>query len=212
MGVHNPSLKNRSRSEKDSSGCVAVPPGPTLLSSFTRRNQDVYRPSPGVAVPCLRLAPGPDGYEVEPPQLHDFERAPGSVLRPRVASWLAQPRAQGSYADQLNGDDLAQLRDLAAAALLDVGGLSQAQAREWIEDPITGSRRTTLLSGAEAAYGDPRSNRRRAARGRRLWVRLAAWPWWSIADAGHPMSGPLPTGWWTLPRVMETMRSWVDAQ
>jgi len=188
-----------------------VPPGPSLLSSFIERGRPVYRPAPGVAVPRLERVPAPEEFLVVPNELHRYRRAPEVVLRFRVASWLDQWEAQGSRAHALDADDLAQLRALAASALHDVAGLKQSAVKEWIGPPtVDGRRRTAILSGVPSTVhqGGTRSTGRQIARGRRLWVQLAAWPWWAIFDARGTVAGPLPTRWWEIPRVVETYRTW----
>src|SRR5215203_1852802 len=90
-------------------------------------------------------------------------------------------------AHALDSGDLAQLRALAAAALRDVAGLSEAPVQEWIGPPtISSDRRRAILVGvpSKIAPGHTRSTRRQIARGRELWVQLAAWPWWAVLDAG----------------------------
>jgi hypothetical protein len=188
------------------------PPGPSLLSFFVRRGRPVYRPAPGIAVPCLEQVPGAHRFVVVPKERHCYRRAPQGVLRLRVAAWLDQPDAQGTRSHFLDTDDLAQLKALAAAALRDVAGLPEAAVREWIGLP-TGSatRRVAIMSGvpSEDHQGDTRSTRRQIARGRRLWVRLAAWPWWAAVDAGEDVAAGMPRRWWELPRVVETHRTWL---
>lgn len=193
-------------------------PSPGLMSLILRRNQSLYRPAPGVAAPRLDLVPGGDGHLVRPPALAEYERAPESVLHAHVAAWLAQPEAQVSRQRSanrrrpwLNQRDLWQLRDLTAAALADIAGLTQAAIREWIEDSIAGPRRVELMAGADPMAGDTRSTRRRIERGRARWVRLGAWPWWPLVDAGQPIKGAA-AGWIGHPRAQGTFVQWMELQ
>lgn len=179
------------------------------MSRLIRRGcGGVYRPGPGIAVPRLDLVPGPDGYPVRPPELCRLDRAPEAVLQPTVSAWLAQPAAQASRSSRLNQRDRWQLEALCAAALRDVAGLSEPAVREWIEDAIDNARRRELMAGAEAERGDTRSIRRRISRGRGLWVLLAAWPWWAVAEAGLELRAP--ASWYQLERVHSTFATWAD--
>lgn len=129
------------------------------------------------------------------------------MLRLRVASWMENPRAQGTRT--LDRDDRDQVRALSSAALTDIAGLSLLQVREWIEDPIDSTRRRELMAGADPDRGDTRSTVRRNGRGRLRWARLGAWPWWAIADAGFELSGRLPQRWWEIDRVAGTLEHWL---
>src|SRR5690606_1129328 len=113
-------------------------------------------------------------------------------------------------AEGLDSGDLAQLRQLAAAALHDVAGLRQAAVGEWIYRDIDTQRRVALMAGSAPDHGDTRVVRRSIASGRKLWVRLAAWPWWAIADevGEQNLVRELRGPWWKLARVVETYRLW----
>lgn len=196
--------------EQDRRTDSPVPPGASLLSSLIGRNRPVYRPAPGVAAPRLEQVPAPEGFLVIPNELHRYRRAPEAVLRFRVASWLDQLDAQGGRAHALDRDDRAQIRKLAGAALHDVAGLSQPQVMEWTNmPPIDNERRRALMSGAPTEVnGDTTVTQRRIREGRKLWVQLAAWPWWAVVDAGETLTGGLPARWWEMSRVVETYRTW----
>lgn len=152
------------------------------------------------------------GFLIQPRQLADYRQAPESVLRQRVAAWVDQPIAQSSRAHTLDSRDLAQLTRLGAAALKDIAGLSRAAVCEWIGPPtISNERRRAIMAGEPSDQhqgGDLRATGRQIAEGRELWVRLAAWPWWSLADAGESVAGGLPGKWWELPRVREVLGAW----
>jgi hypothetical protein len=173
-------------------------------------------------VPRLEQVPGPDGILVVPPELHEYRQKPDRqlerrrrlggepFLRPRVARWLDHPESGASEID-FNRNELTELKALAAAALIDVAGLSQAAIQEWLRPETSNERRPGIMAGvpAESHQGDTRSTGRRIERGRRLWIRLAAWPWWAVVDAGEDVAGGMPRRWWGLPRVIETHRTWL---
>jgi hypothetical protein len=216
-------MRPRQPFEKDRKRSSPVPlPSPSLLSSFIRRGRPAYRPAPGIAVPRLEQVPRRDGVLVVPLELHESRqmcdpqlkrrrRFQGEPLpRPRVARWLDRPESEARKID-FNRDELSELEALAAAALRDVAGLSEAEVREWLSPEISNQRQCGIMAGVPATchQGDTRSTRRRIARGRRLWVRLAAWPWWPVVDAGGDVAGGVPRRWWELPRVAETHRTWL---
>jgi hypothetical protein len=206
------SVESSRPSGEDRGTAFAVPP-PTsaLMSAFVqaRPRRPVYRPAPGIAVPRLEQVPSGEGYLVVPVALHEFRRAPEAVLQPRVGAWLDQPDAQAARRHELDRRDLAQLSALAAAALHDIAGLSQRAVTEWFSPTITWERRRALMRGEDACHGDTRTTRRRIARGRKLWVQLAGWPWWPIDDSnGGDALSRLPKRWWELPRVVETYDTW----
>jgi hypothetical protein len=203
-------------------GSPVPPPGPSLLSSLIRRGRPAYRPAPGIAVPRLEQVPGPDGVFVVPLELDEYRRTSDRqlefkrrlgdepLLRPRVARSLDHPES-GAREIDFNRDELSELKALAAAALHDVAGRSQAAVQEWLSPEISNQRQCGIMAGvpADSHQGDTRSTRRRIERGRRLWVRLAAWPWWAVVDAGEDVAGGMPRRWWELPRVVDTHRVWL---
>lgn len=68
--------------------------------------------------------------------------------------------------------------------------------------------RLQLARLTAAAYRDIGGNRLiDIADGRRLWVAVGAWPWWAIARATgrRDLSGGLPSGWWELQIVGQTL-------
>jgi hypothetical protein len=85
-----------------------------------------------------------------------------------------------------------QLRALVVAALLDVAGF-----------PLDHEAYAKI--GYESEYNRERTVQKAANRGRQLWAKLAAWPWWALG----PRSGPLGI-WWTEPRVVEAFTAWRD--
>jgi hypothetical protein len=185
------------------------------MSVFTagKPRRPVYRPAPGVAVPRLEEVPdgAGGGYRVIPNELYEFQRAPEAILHSGVAAWLEQPLAQRSR--QLGQHDIAQLRRLTVAAVRDISGLTKGGAEEWIavESPISNRRRRELMAGARDSHLVDRDGEKvRCREGRKLWVELAAWPWWAIVDELGPVGlrGGMPDRWWKLPRVIETFDSW----
>jgi hypothetical protein len=178
------------------------------MSSVLRKGRPVYRLAAGVAAPRLETVTSSLG-QVIPQELHAFRRAPESVLRLRVASWMENPLAQETRSVALDRNDRDQINALASAALTDIADLSLLQTREWIEDPIDSPRRRELMAGADPDRGDTRSTVRRNTRGRQLWARVGAWPWWAIADAGFKFDGRLPQRWWEIDRIAETFSCWL---
>jgi len=70
-------------------------------------------------------------------------------------------------------------------------------------------RRRALMSGDRAEVnGNTTVTGRRIREGRKLWVQLAAWPWWAVVDACGSLAGGMPARWWEMPRVVETYRTW----
>jgi hypothetical protein len=93
-----------------------------------------------------------------------------------------------------------------------VVGLSVEAVKEWLAlSSINVDRRKAIMAGAPSAthQGDMRSTRRQIARGRKLWVLLAAWPWWAVVDGGEVVAGGMPSAWWTLARIVETYQTWL---
>jgi len=66
------------------------------------------------------------------------------------------------------------------------------------------------------AYGGNESSqiravRRDVAKGRRRWVAVGAWPWWAVARATSKpdLRGGLPSEWWEIDEVSETLSHYV---
>jgi hypothetical protein len=176
-------------------------PGPRLLSKFITSRRPLYRPVPGTAVPKLAQIPSDQGYLVVPPELYAYERAPSAVLRSHVTIWMHDGGIgqvpQRAIQPDLDRDDRAQLRCLGAAAFHDIGRWSA----EEIQDQI----------GTPGSAGQTRTIRRSIRKGRRLWVQIAGWPWWSIHDAfGSEALDQVLDGerWWIGQRVIETYETW----
>lgn len=177
----------------------------------------MYRPAPGIAAPRIeRVLDDELGVEVVPRELHELRRAPEAILRPRIATWLDRPEAQPSQQYQLDGSDIGQIKALAAAALADIAGLRRAAVCEWITPPksehIDGSRRRELLEGAEPELmtdAEAKFTARKLREGRGLWVKLAAWPWWPLANAGFQVEHGLRSGWWRLEPVTQAFQDWM---
>jgi hypothetical protein len=85
----------------------------------------------------------------------------------------------------------APLRFLAAAALRDICA--------WGPEEIT----------AELFRDDPKSAKRAAKRGRLLWARLGAWPWWGAHHWFSQSPGSaLPAAWWENSAATEALHDW----
>lgn len=91
-----------------------------------------------------------------------------------------------------NSTSNAQLRSLVAAALRDI-----------YDDPLDSREHDMTVCGL-LGFSNERTASDSILRGRKLWVLLAAWPWWALDYKG----GRLPKNWRTLPRVAEAFAMW----
>jgi hypothetical protein len=222
---HMGSLESQQHGAKDRRERSPVPPlapSEALLSSFVGSRRPVYRPAPGIAVPRLEQVPAEGGLQVVPPSLHEYRqlsdrelvrrrrRETLPVLHPRVYQWLDHIRS-GERPIDFNRDERSELKALTAAVLRDVAGFSPPSIEEWVDTTTLAdnSRRIELMAGtSNSRYGD-RVVRDLVRRGRELWVQLAAWPWWPIAQSGKSVVGGLPESFWELRDVVETHALWV---
>jgi hypothetical protein len=141
--------------------------------------------------------------------VHDGLKVPALKLSAEWHLYELHPEGQGikaAVAEHLDGErnaaarvsagpqSAAQLRRLSMAAFMDLGGNKQEDVGDH--------------------YGASNA-RRDISIGRRLWVKIGAWPWWAIAAAhvdGHEeewdFGRGLPADWHALPRAVETFHRW----
>jgi hypothetical protein len=183
----------------DRTEASAVTPGDALRGAIleaARAGRPAWPVLRGLKVPRLEQVPIDvpygDGRAYMPPGEAFLDRArlalhEDALLALETDNGLALSRA---YA---NSTACAQLRALAAAALRDVCGYP-------LDDRDTGRPSVCGYLG----FGEKRAAGRAVTRGRTLWPKLAAWPWWAL----NPEGGPLPRKWWAQPRVVETLDVW----
>lgn len=205
---HSLSVAGDSARDEEDQASVFLPPGPDLLGAIVASDRPTYRTAYRVAAPRLERVPDHLGRRSSPAELVAFRRNPNAILRPRVAIWIED---DSGYAQRtlgpLAGRDLTTLRKLVAATLHDLGGLTQVAVAEWTDDKgVTPGRADELLNGVAPDRFDTRVVRERIAEGRQLWAKLAAWPWWPIAQEAQ-LTGSLD-GWQTLPAVRSTWQMW----
>ena len=184
---------------KDRAGTSAVTPSDALrgvILDAARAGRPTWPVLRGLEVPRLELVPIDvpygDGRAYMPP-------GEASLIDARLVlhndALLALDTNHGialsrAYANSTAG---AQLRALAPAALRDVCGYP-------LEDR---SPESPSVCGY-LKFSDKRAAARAVTRGRNLWPKLAAWPWWAL----NPKGGRLPDEWWTQPRVSEAFAVW----
>jgi hypothetical protein len=168
------------------------PPGPELWTAIEQRSRGrpVYRVADGLFVPRLTWTAEAHHYDAEP-------QAVG--IRADVASNLDGERG-GARRVETSRRSRSQLARLTAAVYRDIGDSNLCQISEHF------------------GYGGNQTSRERAARrdvaeGRRLWVVVGGWPWWSIARAtgNRDLTGGPPPDWWMLTEVAETLDHYVKA-
>lgn len=170
---------------------ICPPPGPEIWALIEQAalRRPVYRAADGLPVPRLTWTA----------EAHHYDREPESVgIRADVASHLDAER-DGAKRVEASKRSRLQLARLTAAAYRDVGGSCAVDIAEHL---CYGGNQSSQI----------RAVRRDAAEGRRLWVAAGAWPWWAIARAtgGRHLSGGLPSQWWELPAVSETLSRFVQ--
>jgi hypothetical protein len=166
------------------------PPGPKLWSliEVAARSQPVYRVADGLPIPQLTWTAEATRYDIEPESVG---------IRADVAAHLDGERA-GAQRVAASMRSRLQLARLTAAAYRDMGGNRLVDIAEHL------------------AYGGNESSQIRAVRrdvadGRRRWVAVGAWPWWAVARATKKsdLRGGLPSKWWEIHEVGETLTRYV---
>jgi hypothetical protein len=155
-------------------------------------------------VPVLRR----DGtYAIAQPAEDALNARGRPWLLPELAMALDHLSEESASALLKNEDAKAQARWLIAAAYRDI-----LRLRPWVEDGGSWEHDPTQDSIASVlGYGSRDTARKAVRRGRDLWPRLAAWPWWPLRAGGYwPGRGPLPDPWWTLPLVAASFDAWRD--
>ena len=141
-------------------------PGPGLLEEIAakRGTWAVFNAFDELRVPALQNTA----------EWHLHRRNPCAFLKPTTAEYLdtGHPITCGRLLQKPHAR--AQMRDLTAAAWLDIG--------EAATDDLRAHIRPDLASVHDRREGNKAINHY-ARKGRRLWVKLGAWPWWPIASA-----------------------------
>lgn len=150
----------------------------------------------GLVVPRLTLVPVAvgygDGWAYVPPG-EALSKPASSHLHSDALLLLETAHPTASAHAHANRSARAQLRALVAAALRDVCGYP-------IDAPSSDAHSVCAYLGTQT----PVVASKVVTRGRKLWAKLAAWPWWAL----NPQGGPLPKDWWTQPRVIHTLEVW----
>lgn len=177
-------------------------PGSDLLEKIAteRGTWAVFHALDGLSVPALENTA----------EWHRHRRNPWAFLKSATAEYLDTGHPITGERVLQKPHAFAQMRDLTAAAWLDIGGAAI--------DDLRIHMRPDLASMHDRREGNKVVNSY-ARRGRRLWVKLGAWPWWPIAsawaDGGKhpPLSNweKLPSEWWRLPRVVKCWHAWATA-
>jgi hypothetical protein len=95
----------------------------------------------------------------------------------------------------------ATLRFLAAAAMFDVAAIPESHIAPQLGYVVD----ETEVRGVERS----RPARNAVEKGRQLWRRLGAWPWWCWQpDDGKRKRGRLPDGWQDNLEVREALEAW----
>jgi hypothetical protein len=198
---------------------------------------DVYVPR----LTCVAIRHRRGGYALGQAAEEALNARGRPFLTPEAAVFLDAPSAESAGLVSARPHAVAQLRYLAAAALHDLHGWplshEQVEPSEYEVRGADGVRHDPSRKsiGAHLGYGlqyhdgvswrppqseeedreavsaDARAARRAVVRGRSLWAKLAAWPWWPLA-AGKHLAGlhSLPNDWWTIPDVVANWWAWRD--
>lgn len=95
---------------------------------------------------------------------------------------------------------LAKLLHLQAAVLRDVLAVSETEIAKLLRYGVDSSERDR--DGCDRTRS--RSARDAVEKGRQLWAKVGAWPWWCY----QPPDGKLPDRWWSEPAIIEALAVW----
>ncbi|HEX7630210.1 MAG TPA: hypothetical protein VF431_07695 [Candidatus Methylomirabilis sp.] len=175
-----------------------IAPGSELLALIKHMarqgcGRPVYRALDGIVIPGLRGTAEWHRHSRDPLNYH---------LRPEVAGYLDTGHPFAAESAMGKPHAIAQLRQLMVAVWKDLGAETADVIYNHLGDTKDDRR------AAQDVYRDAR-------KGRSLWVKLGAWPWWPISAAyADGEDGPLglgrglPAKWWELPRVIATFEAW----
>lgn len=184
---------------KGRTSAFSVPPGNDLrelLLLGATASRPVFWLTEELAVPRLSFVPTrrrSGGYSFTSPreEASNEDGRAQAGLRTPCSLALDSISADASRNLREHNGAVRQFAYLYAAALRDIAGIPS--------DAIA----------TELDYSETATARRAARKGRQLWVRLAAWPWWSIGSEG--CKGGLPEDWWQFEDCQLTLAGWVEA-
>lgn len=222
------------RHEDRSGGNSVLPPSAALAAAIDegeREGRAVFHAA-DIYVPRLTqvaVSHPRGGYALGQSARDQINAGGRSFLVREVAVYLDAPSAESASLLVAKPRAAGLLRHLAAAALRDihgwpltlkVGGVHDEPGRMSIGDHLGYGLRyhdglrwrapRTEEEDRQAASVDSRAARSAVAKGRSLWMQLAAWPWWPLAAGGHMPSPGLPKDWWEIPDVVANWWAWRD--